>query len=171
VSDWDEKRRKKMKTSLDFWKENTWNPSREMAHLQTELDHWLGGLFGNHSKSRAKYSPLCDLEETENNYQMTFDIPGMKKEDIKVEVARGQLVISGERKEETKKDTKYRHIEERYAGKFMRSFTLPDDVSAEKIEADYRDGVLRVQIPKAAVEKPRQVAIGERKDSGRINVA
>jgi HSP20 family protein len=104
------------------------------------------------------FNPACDVEETENAYLLSFDLPGVSKENVKIEVVDNQLLVAGERKSE-KKENSARHIVERHHGAFQRAFALPASVDTAKIEASFRDGVLNVTIPKPEAAKPRQIAI------------
>ena len=107
-------------------------------------------------RSASEFSPTVDIEEKENAYLVTADIPGMKKEDIKVDLSNNVLTISGERTFESKGDRKY--VERSY-GKFQRSFSLPVQVMADKIEASYHDGVLHMTLPKAEGSRSRAIKI------------
>jgi HSP20 family protein len=93
-------------------------------------------------------------------------MPGIAKEDIEIEVVEDQLVISGERKLDRKESSANRFFSERGYGKFHRAFTLGTSVDQEKIEAVYRDGVLRVAVPKAEAAKPKQIKIQAEDKSG-----
>jgi HSP20 family protein len=167
-----------MKYGLDLWKENGLNPiMKEFTNVHNEFDRWMDTFLAKTRTGKDMFNPSCDLEETDANYLLKFDVPGMSKDNIKVELLNNQLVVSGERKEEATKETKYRHIEERYHGKFQRIFALPANSAIDKVEADYKDGVLRIAIPKTEIAKPRQIKVGERsavegqKSSTRVNVA
>lgn len=117
--------------------------------------------FSNRHKS---FRPVCDIKETEKNYVLTFDVPGMKKEDIEIEMLKDKLVVSGERKlEEVDEKEGFSRIERSF-GKFSREFSLPEGSNAELITANYEDGVLGVFIPKAAEIKAKKIEIGSGKD-------
>ena len=105
------------------------------------------------------FRPSVDVVEHEENYEIHVSIPGVKREDITLDVQRNQLIVSGERKQVTeKKEAKYHTGEIRY-GKFSRTFYLPDDVNHNAIEAKFEDGVLNIQIPKAEQAKPKTIKI------------
>jgi HSP20 family protein len=109
--------------------------------------------------SLSKWYPAVDILESKDSYLIRAELPGMKKEDIKVEVKDGTLVLSGERKsEKLAEGVEYRHVE-RVAAKFWRSFSLPETTKADGIEASYKDGVLEMRVPKAEEAKPRQIEI------------
>ncbi|WP_186754085.1 Hsp20/alpha crystallin family protein [Echinicola salinicaeni] len=95
-----------------------------------------------------KFTPSVDISEDENSYELELAIPGVKKEDFKINLVDGKLTISGERKRKEKKEGKNYHSVQSQYGSFSKSFFLPEDVSHEKIEAKYEDGVLQVLIPK-----------------------
>jgi HSP20 family protein len=117
-------------------------------------------VFGDRSitDDRADYrvQPRMDVSEEENKYAVTLDIPGLAKEDISIKVENGTMKIEGERKEE--RTGKY-HLTERTVGRFYRSFALPDDVDAEKIEAKVSNGVLEISLPKNQKALPVEIKI------------
>lgn len=122
----------------------------DFLSFQTD-DQWRG--------HESQWKPACDVEETDDHYLVTFDMPGIPKEHIKLEVVDSQLVVSGERVHEHKQKENGAWYSERRFGKFHRSFSLPVGVDTEKVEADYKDGILRVYVPKAESSKPRQIKI------------
>lgn len=108
---------------------------------------------------RDWFHPTVDLDEREDCYVLSVDLPGVKKEDIKIDVRDNQLFISGERKRKSESDEKgIRRFESSY-GRFQRRFTLPMSVDANKVEADLTDGVLYIALPKVEVAKPKSVEI------------
>ena len=125
----------------------------------------LNDLFDeNHSRSSrqpsvSKWHPAVDVLESKDSYLIHAELPGMKREDIKVEVKDRALVLSGERKSEKPAEgIEYRHTE-RVPAKFWRSFTLPETVKQDGIEASYKDGVLEIRVPKVEKAMPRQIEI------------
>jgi HSP20 family protein len=116
-------------------------------------------FLGEEPMSIAAWSPSCDIYETDNEIVVKAEIPGVKKEDVKVSLQDGLLTISGERKfeEETKKEN-YLRVERGY-GSFTRSFTLPSSVDAKKIGAEFKDGMLEVKLQKSEEAKPKEVEI------------
>ena len=106
------------------------------------------------------FDPACEVSEGEDHFLMSVDLPGMKKDDIKIEAAGNILTVSGERKREQNTDAKSRiqRYEKTY-GFFKRSFTLPSSVEAEKVEARYENGVLEIYLPKVQAAKSRQIEI------------
>ncbi|MCI0337479.1 MAG: Hsp20/alpha crystallin family protein [Acidobacteria bacterium] len=111
------------------------------------------------SWSLTAWAPSCDIYETDNEIVVKAELPEVKKENIKVSLENNVLMIYGERKfeEETRKEN-YHRVERSY-GEFMRSFTLPSFVDPNKINAEYKDGVLRVTIAKREEAKPKQVEV------------
>jgi HSP20 family protein len=125
----------------------------------------LNDLFDeNHGRAPTQPSvstwyPAVDVLESKDSYLIRAELPGMKREDIKVEVKDGALVLSGERKSEKPAEgVEYRHVE-RVAAKFWRSFTLPETAKQDGIEATYKEGILEIRVPKAEEAKPRQIEI------------
>lgn len=107
--------------------------------------------------SPPEFSPLCEITETSENYRLKCDLPGVKKEQIKVEVENNQLMILAERKKEEKKDKK--HVSEMYYGSYSRILALPTSVDESKVDTQFENGVLTVTMPKAASSQVNQVAV------------
>lgn len=143
------------------------DPFMRMAQIQREMDRTFRDLQRDSAMpsnwAQTITSPSCDIQDAEGHFLVTMDIPGMKKEDIKVELSGNQLSIWGERNEEKEEKKKGNYRSERFYGSFARSFTLPDGVKAEDIATEYKDGVLRIAIPKNETAKPKQIKIGEHK--------
>ena len=130
--------------------------------LQQRLNRLFEETFlpmGVEPFSMGGWSPSCDIYETENEIVVKAEIPGVKKEDVKLSMQDNVLTLSGERKfeEETKKEN-YVRVERGY-GSFTRSFTLPPFVDATKIGAEFKDGLLEVKLPKLEQAKPKEVEI------------
>jgi HSP20 family protein len=107
----------------------------------------------------AEWAPLVDIVEDEKEYLIKAELPEVKREDVKVSVEEGVLTVSGERKfEKEEKGKKYHRIERAY-GCYARSFTLPDDADPSKVTAEFKDGVLKVHLPKSEKAKPKSVEI------------
>jgi HSP20 family protein len=142
-----------------------WEPVREVHSLQQELNRLFGSFFDTPALqaadgTRQRWIPPMDLVETDAHYLLRADLPGLGKDDVKVELDENVLTISGERRtqQEQRADGYFRI--ERASGTFARSLTLPSGVDADRIEANFADGVLEVRIPKPEQRKPRRVAIG-----------
>lgn len=147
-----------MRNSLDLFREDMWTPFRHFTSLQ---DRFFNDFTEHDSQAGWSFNPACDVDESEDHFLVTLDMPGVSKNDIKIEVKDNTLVVSGEKNNEMAQGKGARHLTERYYGKFERRFSLPKSVMSEKIEASYNDGVLRIAIPKAEEVKPRQIKIGE----------
>lgn len=117
------------------------------------------GTFAEENWSLTSWSPSCDIYETDNEIVLKAELPEVKKEDVSVSIEHNILNIHGERKfsEETKKEN-YRRLERSY-GEFSRSFTLPSFVDTNKVNAEFKDGMLRVSLPKREEAKPKQVDV------------
>jgi HSP20 family protein len=130
--------------------------------LQQRLNRLFEEAFlpqGAEPFSLEGWSPSCDIYETENEIVVKAEIPGVKKEDVKLSMQDNVLTLSGERKfeEETKKEN-YVRVERGY-GSFTRSFTLPPSVDVKTISAEFKDGLLEVKLPKLEQAKPKEVEI------------
>lgn len=144
------------------------DPFRELTSLQSEVNRMLSRFgSGEPSVQREAWMPSVDVIETEGAIRLKADLAGMSPDDIQLEVQDNVLTLSGERKfQEEVKEDKYYRIERRY-GCFSRSLALPQGVDAERIEANYENGVLEVTVPKAEEAKPKRIAVGKTEESGR----
>ena len=153
-------------SDLSRWEPLTrWSPWKELEDMEKRLSTIFGrapmATTGEKKEaiSVAEWSPLVDITEDEKEYIVKAEIPEMKKEDIKINVHDEVLSISGERKyEKEEKGKKYHRVERAY-GSFMRSFTLPEDADGSKVNAEYRDGVLKVHLAKLEKAKPKTIEI------------
>lgn len=137
-------------------------PNRTLRDLQHEVDSIFDRFFGGDrgdSSTSAVWAPRTDLAETDEAYRMQVDVPGMSKDDININLQNNTLTISGERSSERKEESEEYVRVERAFGNFHRTFTLPDAVDQENIEATYDDGVLTVDIPKTEESTRRQIEI------------
>jgi HSP20 family protein len=122
------------------------------------FDDWLTpSMHGLRTESH--FVPACEVEEQDDHYLIAIEMPGVKKDDIKMEAVERQLVISGERRDENRRKEEGLTYSERRYGKFQRTFSLPTGVDVSRIEANYQDGILHVAVPKAETSKPRQIKI------------
>lgn len=108
---------------------------------------------------KQNYSPRMNLLETDTEYQLKVEAPGMKKDEIKILFEDDILTISGEKKTEKKEENSRYHINEICFGKFSRSFELPSHINSGKIDAKWSDGLLSVNIPKSEKAKPKKISI------------
>jgi HSP20 family protein len=140
-----------------------WNPFRELEEIQNRLSSLFGRTpvrgLGEEAMTVSEWTPLVDITEDDKEYLIKAELPEVKKEDVKVTVENGTLTITGERKfEKEEKGKKYHRIERAY-GSFMRSFTLPEGAAGDKVSADFKDGVLKVHLPKSAEAKPKSIDV------------
>ena len=121
------------------------------------LGRTVGGVLRN--SSREKFQPHLDIVETNTDYLVSVDLPGVKPEDVKVEMEDGRLTISGKRETVTEENAKSVHRIERTRGSFHRVISLPREVDVDKIDAKYDQGVLHVTLPKSAEKQPRKIEV------------
>jgi HSP20 family protein len=137
-----------------------WTPFH-LSTLQNEVNRLFEGSLparGDNSALTA-WTPFVDIYETENELVIKADLPDMNEKELDIRVENNTLTIRGERKfEQTVKEDNYLRIERNY-GSFSRSFGLPNTVNTEAIKADYKNGVLTVELPKSAESKPKQIKV------------
>jgi HSP20 family protein len=143
-----------------------WEPARELQSLQQEMNRLFGSFFDSptvatNGGTYRRWMPAMDLVETDSHYVLRADLPGLTKDDVKIELDENVLTVSGERKTDEERSEGGFHRIERAYGSFSRSLTLPAGVDAEQIDANYADGVLEVRIPKPVQKVPHRVSIGE----------
>jgi HSP20 family protein len=167
------------------------NPMNEMVNLQREMDRLVDRFFpatrtDDDAARSAVWRPIVDIHEDENAYTIDAELPGLRKEDVKISFQDGVLSVAGERRYEyeekapsegegngngnggtvegrvsvERKAGRSCHRMERFYGRFHRSFSFPSQVNPDAISARFEDGILRVTVPKAEQVKPRQIAIG-----------
>jgi len=136
------------------------NPFRELEEIQGRLNRFFTDVPGrDEAFVFPDWAPPVDIQETEQDYAVTVDLPEMKKENIKVGLENGTLTIEGERRlEKEEKSKKYHRIERQY-GQFVRRFAMPGEVDAARVQAQYKDGVLKVTLPKSAAAMPKSVEV------------
>ena len=147
------------------------SPLRSLAQMQRQMDRMFDRMWANVEPgvefsseiSRASFAPACNIDETNSHYLFSFDVPGVKKDDIKVEVRGQTLTVSGERKEEYERKSANQYQSESAYGAFQRTFDLGSEVKADQIEAEYENGVLRLAIPKKEASKAQAIRISEGK--------
>ncbi len=139
-----------------------WRPFRDLYNLQDEVNRMFEGFFDRGTRQiedGGMWLPATDIYETKDDVVVSLELPGMKRDDIKVSVQDNILTIRGEKHQEKEdKDTNYHRLERNY-GFFTRSFSLPTMVKADKIKAAYENGILRVELPKAEEVKPKEIPI------------
>lgn len=129
--------------------------------FRREMDTMLNRFLspGEAEERRLPLRPLCNVAETENQYEVTLDVPGMKPDDFNIELKQNELWISGERKEESEEKGRTWHRIERRSGWFQRVVPLGHDADPNQVEAEYKDGVLRVSINKTEEARPRKIEV------------
>ncbi len=142
-----------------------WRPMRDLMSLQEEMNRIFDRFFGNlpaedqEEMAVSDWYPDVDIVENKDEIVVKAELPGMKKDDIHISYKDGVLTLEGERKKEKEeKDVNYHRIERVY-GKFCRSFQLPTVIQEDKINAEYKDGVLTIHLPKAEEAKPKEIEI------------
>lgn len=141
----------------------SWSPFRDFEDLFSRNSAFPTRRFvsGNEGGERelATWRPVADISETEKEYLIKAELPEVSKEDVEVSVHDDVITIKGERRMESADENETQHRIESFYGSFARSFSLPADVDEEAIRAESKDGVLKVHLPKAEVEKPKAIEI------------
>ena len=133
-----------------------WNPIHEMDEL---FHNRLSSVLVGEGVQSVAWSPVVDIEETELNYLIRAELPGLSKKSVKVVVEDGVLTLSGERDLERKVEGKTFHRIERSHGTFTRSFTLPENADAESVSANYKEGLLEIQVAKCEEALPKSIEV------------
>ena len=135
--------------------------SRALSEIEHELDKWMwqSPIDWPGVNNRFNFQPACDFDESNMEYKVQLDIPGIKKKDVKIEIENNRLTVNGERKVKMEEKDSKRFLSEAYYGSFMRSFSLPSLVNEEKVSAHYEDGVLTITVPKLETSKAKKVKI------------
>ncbi len=140
----------------------TWPGFGQLTNLREEIDRLFEAPLAELAQSSqllSGWTPALDVSEDKDNVYIRVELPGMRKEDIDLSLHNGSLSISGERKgEEQFKDAEV-YRSERFLGRFQRTVTLPTQVAADKIKAQYQDGILNVTLPKAEEAKPKHIDV------------
>ena len=143
-----------------------WDPLRELEAMADRLNRVMsrpegGTLSGNGKEvmTVADWVPTVDISETESEYAIHTELPGVRKEAVKVTMENGVLTIQGERRQEQADSARKHHRIERSYGRFVRSFTLPDSVDEANVRAEYADGMLHLHLPKSEKAKPKQIDV------------
>ncbi|CUS83436.1 Hsp20/alpha crystallin family protein [Candidatus Kryptobacter tengchongensis] len=144
-----------------------WTPIRDLAteifDLQREInrmfDRFFRGFEEEEELKMMKWSPRVDISETDDEYIVRADVPGVSKDDIKITIKDNVLTISGEKKQEKETKNENFHRIERVYGSFTRTFTLPGAVKVDKVEARFKDGVLTIKLPKVEEAKAKEIEV------------
>lgn len=138
-------------------------PAREifrdsMTPFGTIFDSFFNDSVGKMENANF-FRPAVDVKETETNYELAFALPGLEKEEVKIELKDNRLTVSGEKKlEKSENNAKYHRVEN-YYGSFSRSFLMPENVNADGIEATFKNGILTVSLPKSEAAQPKAIVI------------
>jgi len=141
-----------------------WNPMRDVFSLRHQMNHLFDDVFrpvarGDSRLSMCNWNPTVDIYDNDEHIIIKAELPGIDKKDIVIDVKDGVLTLKGERSFDNEiKEEKY-YCRERTFGKFERVFRLPAKVDPEKISADYKDGLLKIDIPKPEEQKPKQITV------------
>ena len=140
-----------------------YDPFRDLRSLQDEVNRLFSSnvsrVFGDEGIARGAWNPTVDIYENKDQIVIEAELPGMKREDFDLSFENNVITLRGERRFEKEAESDNYHRVERSYGSFARSFTLPPSVSGEGISADYRNGVLRVTLPKREEIKARRIEI------------
>jgi len=138
-----------------------WEPFRELSALQNRMSRLFEEQLGGREESltAGAFVPPVDIYEDEHSIQLKLEVPGIDEKDLDIKVENNILTVSGDRKfEKEEKEENFHRVERRY-GSFSRSFTLPNTVSTDDIQAGYDHGVLKVRLAKRAEAKPKQIKV------------
>jgi len=143
-----------------------WQPLREFSPIEERLNRLFRESFNPESPEDAltttSLAPPVDIYEDEHKIALKIEVPGIDEKDIDVRIEGNTLTVRGERKlEKEEKEENFRRVERRY-GSFMRSFTLPGSVDPGQVSADYDKGMLKINLPKKAEAKPKQIKVNVR---------
>lgn len=150
-----------MANPLDIWR-GSWSrsPFRELSRMQSAIDEMFEKMPElQNAKNSFPFAPSCEVSEEANQYLMKFDLPGVPKDQVKIEVHDNQLTVSAERKEEKKSDSKKKHYSEINYGSYSRTFNLPAAIDEKKVEARFENGVLTIAVPKTETNKSKQIPV------------
>src|SRR5512133_3791332 len=140
-----------------------YDPFRDLRSLQDEVNRLftgnVGRTFDDEGIARGSWHPSVDIYENKDQLVLEAELPGMNREDFDLSIENNIITLRGERRFEKKEDTDNYHRVERAYGSFTRSFTLPNSITGEGVTADYRNGVLRVTIPKREETKARRIEV------------
>lgn len=134
-------------------------PWSGINEFEAQMNRLFNGWPEWMDNESTAWTPAVDLKENENDYELIADLPGMTKDDINLTVVDDVVTLKGERKNEQETDKEGYHRIERSYGAFQRSFRIPEGVEANKVDAHFNDGVLKVKLPKSEARKPKQIEV------------
>ena len=135
------------------------SPWLELEDMSERLNRLFTQPGSGEASRRVVWSPAVNVEETKEDLRLTAELPGMSIDDIEIEVENNVLSLRGQKKEESEREDRKFHVWERCYGSFERSFTLPRTVKADEISADFKDGILHINMPKAPEAQSRKITI------------
>ena len=136
-----------------------WSPRRSLFNMGDELFTDFFNTRNTFVGNREGWCPAVDVTEDDNGYHFEMELPGLSKEDVKISFKEDVLHVTGEKKYENDEEKKnYHHYERRY-GKFERAFRVHSDVLVEKIDANFKNGILSIDLPKAEIAKPKEIEV------------
>ena len=148
---------------LPMLKSRLWSPVRRSSTpfdaLWGDMDRWVSRFLHDEDWPDHSFQPSLDVTEDEEALRVRAEIPGIDPQDVHLEIHGGVLTLRGEKKDEQGEDEDGRHWSERRYGSFARAISLPEYVDHEKVEADYKDGVLTITLPKSEKAKPREISV------------
>jgi HSP20 family protein len=137
---------------------------RDLQNMSDRIDRLLAGrnipsAGRDEAMALVDWAPAVDVMETDEEFQIRAELPGVEKKDVKLSVENGVLLISGHREQEKEEKGKRYHKIERAYGNFARSFTVPEAVDAEKVSAEFKNGLLTVRLPKSEKARPKSIEV------------
>ncbi|HEU0299900.1 MAG TPA: Hsp20/alpha crystallin family protein [Longimicrobium sp.] len=146
-------------TMLPTWRVGARTPLHQGGRLQHRLRQLFDEPFTLPFIADIGWDPAIDIAENDGELIVTAELPGMKKEEVELDLTDGVLTLKGEKKEESEREEQEMHVVERSYGFFRRSFTLPSAVDAAKVSAEFKDGVLRVTLPTTGEPNGKKIEI------------
>jgi HSP20 family protein len=136
-----------------------WEPFKELATMRDRMDRLMDSFLATETPIKGLWAPNLDVSETDEEVIVKADLPGVDEKDLSLSLSGHNLMIKGDKKEETEEKGKHFHRIERSFGSFQRMVALPVAVDADRIRAEYNKGVLEVHLPKKPEAKPRQIPV------------
>ena len=142
-----------------------WQPQRRRyamspaQYFNRNMSHLFNDFFNSDEEYENQWSPKVDVVELDDKFEFSAELPGINKDNVKLELNDNILTISGEKSQDNEGSDRNIHFTERYFGSFHRSFRIPAPVNSEKIEAEFKDGILRISLPKSEEAKPKTIEI------------
>ena len=149
---------------MEFMRPISRDTLRDLQNMTDRVDRLLAGrnmpsAGRDEAMALVDWAPTVDVMETDEEFQIRAELPGVEKKDVKLSVENGVLLISGHREQEKEEKGKRYHRIERAYGNFARSFTVPEAVDAEKVTADFKNGLLTVRLPKSEKARPKSIEV------------